>query len=123
MGWSYRPKTPTYDEILDEYRYDCEQGLEYELDVKFVEEHPTKNIDWNDIYRDQSIHQSVFGDRVFTSFHLKVGLKRIEGFFTREIRCEECKYSKEDLTKMIENNPHLHNIIKTNLLVNLNNRK
>lgn len=31
------------------------------------------------------------------------------------------EYSKEDLIKMIERNPHLHNVIKTNLLENLNN--
>ena len=119
IGMAY--KEPTSDEILDEYRFECEYDMNHRPPVKYKQEFPNKLTDWNKVYMDQGINTSVFGDRRITSIHLETGLKRIDGFFAREIQRHHNNYSKKELMKMIKNNSHLHNIIKTNLLANLEN--
>ncbi|MCK9415686.1 hypothetical protein M0Q97_03385 [Candidatus Dojkabacteria bacterium] len=80
--------------------------------------------DISELYVDQAPYNSTYGDRNFFSTYLELGLKRIDNFFSTEIQLgSESKYTKDELTKMIRRNPHLHNLIKENLLDNLEKYK
>lgn len=79
-----------------------------------------KNI--SELYVDQAPYVSRYGDRKFSSVYLELGLKRMDKFFSTEIQLgSDSKYTKDELSKMIRRNPHLHNLIKENLLENLEN--
>jgi hypothetical protein len=117
----------TEDEILDDYKYDCTNPN------KKIAEHFKEELlkgDLNNYYVDQAgVNRAYFGDRCVSSVYLPLGLKRIESWFIREILrwnnhnyIKKDGYTKEELTKFIKGNIHLHNVIKTNLLYNLNNR-
>lgn len=72
------------------------------------------------MYYDQSPYNSNYGERTFSSAYLPYGIKRFDSFFSNEIRLgNKSKYTKIELKKMIRRNPHLHNLIKENLLDNL----
>jgi|TARA_R110000851_G_scaffold131429_5_gene265381 hypothetical protein len=105
-----------YDE-LEEYECDWRQVLEMNNPQLFFPEYPTKDTDWDDVYRDMSGWNGGFVGSVY----LKLGIKRMESFMGREIRKgkEKSKYKKEQMVYMIKYNPHIHSIIKTNLLSNL----
>lgn len=82
----------------------------------FKKQYPTDDI--GDYYVDQSPNIGMYVSSIFTSY----GIKIIDSWFSRQI-INGCKYSKKQLEKMIKVNPHLHNIIKTNLLDNLYYKK
>ncbi|MCK9447171.1 hypothetical protein M0Q50_09995 [bacterium] len=85
--------------------------------IPFFKKYPK---DISDLYRDQSIHNISYGERHIMSAYLEYGLKSMDSFFSNEIRLgKESKYTKDELKRMIRRNPHLHNLIKENLLDNL----
>jgi hypothetical protein len=97
-----------------------------------------------EIYRDQAFEQTHVYDRVISSFYTPEGIRRIDKRFCHRIMAfkrgekfieysynysfkpprKEVEYEWDDtydsLKKDIEENPHLHSIIKENLLHNLN---
>jgi hypothetical protein len=74
--------------------------------------------DIDSIYTDQAInHGPLVG-----SAWLPMGLKKMDHFYATEICDSNSKYTVEELEFLIKRNPHLHNIIKHNLLTNLENR-
>ena len=114
------------EELLEHYKYDWIRCLSYhgtedEFPDTFKEEH-LGDKDMLDIYIDQMPYHSFFADRHFSSTWLEYGLKCLEGWMIHHI-CNESEYTVEELEYMIKRNPHLHNVIKTNLLYNLWNKK
>ncbi len=97
--------------------YDCLKYLD--LQDTFKEEYLKKGESIEDYQLDQAPYRNVIGERTFSSFFTWYGIKIIDGWFARQIS-NESKFSTEQLKEMIRKNPHLHNIIKTNLLENLN---
>jgi len=85
----------------------------------FKKEYPSTDIDIEEYYFDQSRKCIYIGDRKITDWYLPYGIKIIESWFVKQIISERCEFSKKELTKLIRKNPHLHNVIKTNLLSNL----
>jgi hypothetical protein len=88
----------------------------------FKKEYPNKKRDIKDYYFDQSKRCVIFGDRAITSFYTQTGVSQIDEWFSKQIR-NGSKFTSKELVKMIRRNPHLHNVIKTNLLYNLTNYK
>lgn len=80
--------------------------------VRFKKEYPKpgENI------REKYYHDCSPNFGVVSSFYLEYGIMQIDGWFGKHIREG---YDKDKLEFMIKNNPHLHNVIKTNLLDNL----
>jgi hypothetical protein len=105
---------------IDEYESDWAIALDIENQSLFFPEYPTKDTDMNDVYRDMA---GLKINGVVTSLYLELGIRRMDAWMSREIRKGEkkSKYTKEQMEHMIKHNPHVHNIIKTNLLENLNN--
>jgi hypothetical protein len=111
---------------------DEERNLEIELKVlyyvnhpkqckakRYKKEYPNPGLEFEYYYRDQAINISRYGYVGIMNTYLEYGIKQIDKWFSEQIRNENCKFSKEELTNMIKKNPHLHNVIKTNLLENL----
>jgi len=105
------------NEVLEEYECDWRSVLELKNPTLFFHEYPTKDTDWDDVYRDMSGWNGAYVGSVY----LKLGIKRMDGWMCKEIMKgeEESKYTKEQMEYMIKYNPHVHPIIKTNLLENL----
>jgi len=101
-----------------EIEFDCVNDIKYVKDT-FKEDYPTKDIDH--YYIDYSSNCIMIGNRKITSSYTWFGIKEIDSWFYRQI--ESSKFSKKQLEKMIRRNPHLHNVIKTNLLQNLKYEK
>lgn len=115
------------EEIREETRVDVEYFVKiYSPDI-YKEEYPIvpkgisnkdykKEIDmW---YIDQSPQYGVVSS-TFTPW----GIKRMESWYIDQIQKGYPSYTKEQMELLIKCNPHLHNIIKTNLLNNLENAK
>jgi len=102
---------------LEEYECDWRIVIELKNPPLFFPEYPTKDTDWDDVYRDMSGWNGGY----VGSIYLKRGIKRMDAWMGREIIKGEVKskYSKEQMEYMIKYNPHVHSIIKTNLLSNL----
>lgn len=111
---------PTHDEILDGYRYDWVSVLKNPNPSIFFKEYPTKDTDWDSIYRDQ---RGFVGEYQVVSTFLELGIMRLDSWMSREIRKgkDDSEFTYEQMVYMIQNQPNLHAIIKTNLLENLNN--
>lgn len=118
-------KTPTEEERKirkeKDIEFDCTYNIGKYKDT-FKEEYPkNRNDNIKDYCVDQAKSSVVYGDRRITSFLTPFGISEMESWFSKQIMMgESCKFNKKQLTKMIRRNPHLHNIIKTNLLDNLN---
>lgn len=106
-------------EHIAEYEYDFKMCLGDGYPDIFIEVEPDMGVD---MYVDQSPNHSKFYDREFSAIYLETGLRRMESWMCHQI-INGSKYTKDELTKMIRRNPHLHNMIKTNLLDNLTNSK
>ena len=95
----------------------CVMYLKYK--DTFTPEYP-KSLDVEEYYIDQAMYNvNAYGRRI-TSFYTPFGIKQIDSWLSKQIR-NESKYSKIELEQLIKRNPHLHNVIKTNLLDNLKN--
>jgi len=103
----------------NEHRFDCLWYINNKDTFKPQKLKPDESA--QDYYVDQAYHNISFGDRTVTSFFTPHGINEIDTWFSKQIYGES-EFTKEELTKMIRRNPHLHNIIKTNLLENLNNK-
>jgi len=104
-------------EDLDSWKYDCtDMSIK---SIPYIEEYPTKPIE--EYYLDQlGFNRSYYGDRVFSSIVTWYGIKCMDSWYSHYIKnIDESPYTKDELTMFIKSNPHLHNIIKTNLLNNL----
>ena len=77
-----------------------------------------KSKDIENYYWDRAGRIVEIYDRRITSFLTQYGVQIIDTWFPKQIQGDS-KYSKEELKNMIRRNPHLHNVIKTNLLSNL----
>lgn len=106
-----------------EYLANCEYLESIEDDNRLVstykyEELGNNNLD--DIYVDQLPHYSQFYDREVFASYTPYGIKMIDSRYIRAIQHME-KYSMtpERLAHIIKKDPHLHNVIKTNLLYNI----
>ena len=73
------------------------------------------------IYVDQATENSYYGDRHFFAAYTPVGIKKLDSNYIKAI--QEGKVDSDFLTKQIRKNPHLHPLIKENLLYNLKNRE
>lgn len=99
-------ETGTREEIIN-FEIECECLSYLDSPDTFKKQMPNGgNID----YSDQS--------PTWCSFYTMHGISQIDSWFSKQIQYGS-KHSKEDLEKMIRRNPHLHNLIKTNLLINL----
>lgn len=115
------PPTKEYQEKLreiaryEEMRLDCLSHLKRK--DRFKKEYPKVGVDIIEAYyHDCSPRKGAF----IMSFFSRFGIQKIDAWFSKEIQMEEeSKHSPEELEKMIRRNPHLHNVIKTNLLENL----
>lgn len=84
----------------------------------YKKEYPNKDIDIDEYYIDQTMVNIYYADRHFFGAYTPWGIKGIESWFTKQILSGK---NKKKLSYMIRRNPHLHNVIKTNLLENLKN--
>ena len=110
------------DERERQGEWDFKEGLPYPHNYK--EEYPEKKLDIQDYYYDQAPRRMdlrYLGGPCISSIVLPYGLQQMEGWMIRQI-IHGSKFTKKELAKMIKHNLHLHNVIKTNLLFNLNNR-
>ena len=92
----------------------------------FKEELPNfENDDPCWFYTDQAVNrldlQSINGPTI-TSFLTEYGIRELDSWMCKQIKGSS-KFTKDELTRLIRRNPHLHNIIKTNLLINLKNAR
>lgn len=88
----------------------------------YEEEYPVPNVNVRDeYYYDLGPTLSRFWDRKIQGFYTQYGISRMDEHFGRMIREEIL--DPDHLEWMIRRNPHLHNVIKTNLLSNLEERK
>jgi hypothetical protein len=119
---SDRPER-TREEIIDtEHSLECEMyGREYPDTFKKKYPKITKgnSREMEIAYCDHSVKNLKVGNRLISSFYTPYGISGIDGWFAKHIRNGPDRYTKEDMTRMIRRNPHLSNIIKTNLLDNL----
>jgi len=87
----------------------------------FFKKEDFKNQNLDDIYIDQAYQYLKTPNFQTFSSYTPFGVKNLEGFFIKQITSfDESNYTKAELEQLILRNPHLHNIIKTNLLGNLN---
>lgn len=118
----------TRQEMTREDIIDMEHALECEMYGKsypdtFKKKYPKttkKNSREMEIaYCDHSVKNLKAGNRLITSFYTPFGISGIDGWFAKQIKNGPGRYTKENMERMIRGNPHLSNIIKTNLLDNL----
>ena len=103
-----------------EERFEQEYLPKYYPDT-FKVEYPDREVDFETYYRDQAPRNSgTYGFRI-SSMYLPYGIKKIDSWYGKQIRAGLPDHTPEQLEKMIRHNPHLHNVIKTNLIENLHN--
>ena len=107
------------DEIIEDYKY---YWVGYLNEPVYFKEEYLGNRPIDDFYFDQAPYYNSFYNRTISSVFLKLGLQRMEYWMFKQITGNS-EYTKDELDEMIKRNPHLHNVIKTNLLDNLNNTK
>lgn len=100
-----------------------------ELDT-FVPRHPADGVGIGTYCVDQAPSRAQYFDRHFLSFLTPHGIRELDSWFGRQIRsleprpgtvATESGVSPGELKDMILANPHLHDVIKTDLLHNLEN--
>lgn len=74
-------------------------------------------------YRDQSIQVTDMGTKMLTAAYTWYGLKRMDSMYCNKILNMPNKKYADKLRKEIQENPHLHEKIKENLLYNLKNMR
>lgn len=97
---------------------------------EFVPVYPEDGVNIGDYYVDQAPHNSQFFDKDFMAMHTPHGIRGIDSWFGRQIRSldmrdgvigTESGVPVDELRDMVIANPHLHAVIKTDLLHNLGN--
>jgi hypothetical protein len=106
------------EEIREESRIDIEYYVTKYKSSIYKEQHPQKGEDSNYWYLDQSPKYGMV-----SSFFTPWGIKQMESWYIDQIQKGYPTHTKEQMELFIKCNPHLHNIIKTNLLDNLQNAK
>jgi hypothetical protein len=106
--WEKRDEERENDTYLE-----CKYHLT--LPIRYKKQISKKGIDIQDYYRDQNPNRG----SLVSSWYLPYGLKKFDSFFCKMIT--ERKLPYDQIKNMILRNPHLHNVIKTNLLENLEN--
>lgn len=89
----------------------------------FKEEYPDM-VNMDLYYIDQAgvnLDLRKLGGPTISSFFTPHGIKKLESWMCRQIS-EESKFTSIELESLIRRNPHIHNVIKTNLLNNLKNK-
>lgn len=98
--------------------------------VMFLEQYPGPDADFEEYYRDQAPYSTQYAHMSFGAVYTPHGIRGIDSWFGRQIRSlgkrddkilTESDVTPEELRIMILANPHLHDVIKTNLLHNLSN--
>lgn len=115
----------TREEIEAQDEKDTEFECTYYMDEKhnYKEEYLPEGESVENYTIDYAATQIRYGERVLSSAYTWYGIKKMDCWYFKQIRLEDCKYSKDELADAIKTNPHLHNIIKTNLLSNLYHTK
>lgn len=82
-----------------------------------------RSTDFENFYIDRaSSNTNIYGCRIMSSY-TPYGIKQIESWFITQIQklgTNKEKYKAKDLENLILRNPHLHEVIKSNLISNLN---
>lgn len=122
----------TKEQIREDYKIDWVQTIlardnpdeysDWYFPDTYLEIYPKNQSDMEDIYIDQAPRLSQIYHLNINSFNTEVGIKRMESWMTYQIQ-NKSDYSNDDLEYMIRRNPHIHNIIKTNLISNLKCKK
>lgn len=113
------------EQIEEDSRSQCEMYAKYDpVDYFTYQEPDFEKFPHEELYIDQAPYHTQYGDRTFFGCLLELGLKRKESWLIKQIQehndpNNSPTYSPEYIAKMIRCNPHLHNIIKTDLLKNL----
>lgn len=106
------------EEIREETRIDVEYFVKIYPPSIYKEEYPN-NKKTDDYYLDRSPQHGIV-----SSAYTPWGIKRMESWYIHQIHEGYPDYTLEYMELLIKCNPHLHNVIKTNLLENLyNDRK
>ena len=111
----------TREEIIDmEHSLECEMyGKEYPDTFKSVYPQDLSSEELDEAYLDHSVRNLRVGDRNISSFYTEFGIRGIDGWLSKQIKNGPGRYNKNEMKRMIRRNPHLSNLIKTNLLDNL----
>ena len=117
----------TRDEYLEtEEERDRETRIECEIysnenKSKFKPRKIKKGEDAEDHYFDHSARNVRVGERTISSFYTPYGIKIIDSWLSKQIKFGNPHplYTKEEIGNLIKRNPHLSDVIKTNLLSNL----
>lgn len=121
---NYRDMTATerQTEIDLEQEFNCKHYIDAR--DTFKKKYPKKGVDIKEEYYYDQARRLLNkpGLQIFSAY-LPLGISRMESWLGKQIRDENSKYTKKEIEKMIRRNPHLHNVIKTNLLDNLNRIK
>lgn len=83
-----------------------------------------KNNNIDRAYLDVSPQASYYEDRCISSVYTPWGIKEMDSWFGKQIRKlanNDCEFTSKQLKKMILCHAHLHELIKWNLIINLNN--
>jgi hypothetical protein len=96
---------------------------EYPVLFEYTEDVPD---DISSIYYDCAAEYTRFFDRNFFSAYTPHGIKEFDGWLGKQIQSHRGwgsppRYTPEEIAKMIRLLPHLHPVIKSNLLHNLKN--
>lgn len=90
---------------------------------KYKHSYPKKGEDIINYYYDQAASRVQIHDRVIASAWLPYGIQGMDSWYTNQILMgEESKYTPKQLENFIISNPHIHDVIKTNLIENLRRR-
>ena len=110
----------TEDERDKETRIECEIYSK-ENKSNFRTRKLRKGEDAEDHYFDHSARNVRIGERSISSFYTPYGIKIIDSGLSRQIKFgnPQPRYTKDEIANLIKRNPHLSNVIKTNLLSNL----
>jgi len=110
----------TEDERDKETRIECEIYSK-ENKSNFRTRKLRKGEDAEDHYFDHSARNVRIGERSISSFYTPYGIKIIDSWLSRQIKFGNPHplYTKDGIANLIKRNPHLSNVIKTNLLSNL----
>ena len=106
------------EKIREESRIDIEYYATIYKPSIYKEQYPQKGEDSDYWYLDQSPKYGIVSS-IFTPW----GIKQMASWYISQIQKGYPTYTKEQMKLFIKCNPHLHNIIKTDLLNNLENAR
>jgi hypothetical protein len=108
------------DERDKETRIECEIYSK-ENKSKFKSRKIKKGEDAEDHYFDHSARNVRIGERSISSFYTPYGIKGIDSWLSKQIKFGDPHplYTRDEIANLIKRNPHLSDVIKTNLLSNL----